>query len=144
MNFNVMDLVVVNGQDANGVNYQDEPAIVLFIHVNNVCLVKFINQNIGIVHPTFGANTAEVNPQLLRNSGRNDFLNLLPNLNANSLNNIIDTICTVINNNPNGGSLRRKTHRKSHRKSHKKLSNKKSYIRKSRKRSLLRQVSYRY
>ena len=139
MNFNVTDLVVVNGQDDNGVNYQYEPAIVLRHDiVNNIYLVKFINQNIGIVHPQFGANTAEVNPQLLRNSGRNDFLNLLPNLNMNTLQNIIDNIHLLINNNPNGGgSLRRKTHRKSHRK----LSNKKSYIRKSRNRSLLRHVS---
>jgi hypothetical protein len=135
MNFNVGDFVVVNGVDANGVMYQNEPAIVMVTH-QNMCLVQFVSQNVGYVHPTLGQNTAEVNIQYLQNSDLNHFHGLLQNvMNLNEINNRVNNIFLNIANfnllrnvrnvriynnrdnnvpnNNNGGSLKRKSKKKS-------------------------------
>ena len=67
MNRNISDLVLVNGPDANGTRYTDEPAVILAVMDNNMYLIKFISTYyaLGTTNAIHGENTAEIHGNYL-------------------------------------------------------------------------------
>jgi len=65
----------------------------------NMCLVQFVSDNVGYVHPALVPNTAEVNLHYLQHSDLNHFHDLFQNvMNLNEMNNRVNNIFLNIAN----------------------------------------------
>jgi hypothetical protein len=94
---NAGDLVLVNGPDQNGVQYNNQSGILMRM-VNNICVVKFITQNanLGIIHPLYGCNCAEFSRIYVRRVDVNEIQGILQ-MRPESLNFRMERIRSMIN-----------------------------------------------
>jgi hypothetical protein len=64
--FQKNDKVFVNGTNIGGRTYNNQIATILLIDNNNdIYLVKFKDENLGIIHPIYGKGTDEINKNML-------------------------------------------------------------------------------
>jgi len=90
---NVNSLVLVNGNDENGINYKNEPAVILVVS-DDIYLVKFIRTHIGNHHYVHGDNTAEISGLYLTPAIFGDVVKIL-NIDSSYVNAKINAIIAV-------------------------------------------------